>query len=356
MGNNNKTRQRLIAHYKKYPEMQIQDLFKYLYQSSFGCDHMLTSADKVTEVICAEREEKRSLLSADELVEELDGGYSRVSLSCLEKGLNPETLGHIFCASAKKEPSGKETLEEKILVLRKLICDKVIDISLYEFEQAFDRWRESGYQSLSHSDIFRSCYNPSYRVIANEYVRLLPLLTKIDSLLQNGSVIIAIEGGSASGKTTLGALLCDIYDANIFHMDDFFLRLEQRTPERYSKIGENIDWERFSQEVLIPLSRGEEVNYRRFNCYTMMLEKAKKITPKRISIVEGVYSMHKELATYYDLSVFLDIDPDLQRKRITKRNTPDVAKRFYEEWIPLENIYFEFFGVKEQCDIRISCD
>ena len=356
MENKNKTRERLISYCKKYHKIELQDIFKYIYQSSFGCEHMLNSVDKSIEFIRADHEEKIAFLNTDYLVEELDGRYSRVNLSYLDKGLSAETLGRIFCASAKKESRGVEALEEKIIVLRELISEKLIDFSLSEFEVALTKWRNDGYQSLSHSDLFRKTYNPSYRVISNEYVRILPLLAKIDTLLQNDSAIIAIEGGSASGKTTLGALLSNVYDATIFHMDDFFLRPEQRTCERYSEVGGNIDWERFSEEVLIPLNDGKIVKYRRFDCSTMSLKDIETVMPERLVVVEGVYSMHPKLAGYYDISVFLDISHEYQRKRIEKRNPPHIAKCFFEQWIPLENRYFEFFDVKERCDIVISSD
>ena len=56
---------------------------------------------------------------------------------------------------------------------------------------------------------------------------------QIDELLAaNDTVIVAIDGKCTSGKTTLASKLAEIYDCNVFHMDDFFLRPEQRTPER----------------------------------------------------------------------------------------------------------------------------
>ena len=57
--------------------------------------------------------------------------------------------------------------------------------------------------------------------------------SKIDMLLgEKDFVIVDIDGKCTSGKTTLASKLAEIYDCNVFHMDDFFLRPEQRTPER----------------------------------------------------------------------------------------------------------------------------
>lgn len=182
----------------------------------------------------------------------------------------------------------------------------------------------------------------------------LPLIEKIDNKLQKGSVIVAIEGGSASGKTTLGRTLQEIYDCTIFHMDDFFLRTEQRTPERFAEVGGNVDRERFLEEVLIPISQNKPITYRKFDCSTFSFSTPITVTPKKLTIIEGAYSMHPELEKYYDLSVFLDISPELQKKRIEKRNTPQTAKQFFDKWIPLENIYFSKTEAKKRCDLSIT--
>ncbi len=187
--------------------------------------------------------------------------------------------------------------------------------------------------------------------LEGEYFR--PLFDELDKRLAKGKVIAAIEGGSASGKTTLSGLLKEFYGCTVFHMDDFFLRPEQRRPERYAQTGGNIDWERFLEEVLKPLSRGETVSLRRFDCSSMSLAEAERIAPAKLVIVEGAYSMHPKLAAYYDFSVFLDIAPEFQRERILRRNSAEKAQRFFDEWIPLERVYFEETGARERCDMVI---
>ena len=139
------------------------------------------------------------------------------------------------------------------------------------------------------------------------------LLTYIEQLMEhNDRVLLAIDGGSASGKTTLAARLADRFrDTRVFHMDDFFLRPEQRTPDRFAEPGGNVDRERFLEEVLKPLSRGEAVAYRPFDCGTFTVGKPVSIRPGRLNIIEGAYSLHPDLAGFYDGSVFLRIDPVL---------------------------------------------
>jgi hypothetical protein len=74
-------------------------------------------------------------------------------------------------------------------------------------------------------------------------------------------------------------------------------------------------------------------------------------TANDISVVEGVYSTHPLFERYYDLSIFLDIALEHQKERILKRNSPQFAKRFFDEWIPLENKYFTHTEIKKRADV-----
>lgn len=177
------------------------------------------------------------------------------------------------------------------------------------------------------------------------------LFDEIDKRLKVGRLIIAIDGGSGSGKTTLAGEIAKKYNCTVFHMDDFFLRAEQRTPERFAEIGGNVDRERFEGEVLSPLVNGETVVYRPFDCSKMALGEEIRTEPTPLTVIEGAYSMHPALSGYYDLSVFLDISPELQRERILKRNREEKAALFFERWIPLENKYFTKTRIKSRCDM-----
>lgn len=163
---------------------------------------------------------------------------------------------------------------------------------------------------------------------------------KIDELLvQKAMVIVAIDGKCTSGKTTLAANLAKIYDCNVFHMDDFFLRPEQRTQERFAEVGGNVDYERFKVEVLTPLKAGQAFSYRPFDCSTFTLAEPIYVTPKRLNIIEGTYSHHPYFGDPYDLKILLTVDEETQRQRILQRPV-FLHKRFFEEWIPMENRYF----------------
>ncbi|MCI9140255.1 uridine kinase [bacterium 1XD42-8] len=167
--------------------------------------------------------------------------------------------------------------------------------------------------------------------------------------------LIAVDGRCGAGKTTLGKYLQEIAGWTIFHMDDFFLRPEQRTKKRLDTPGGNVDYERFLDDVLIPLKRGEsDIVYRPFDCHKQKMEKPVHIKVKGICLIEGSYSCHPALWDYYDQKVFLTIDPEEQKRRIFGRNKGEGAELFIERWIPLEEQYFSAYGIEKRCDLRFK--
>ena len=174
-------------------------------------------------------------------------------------------------------------------------------------------------------------------------------------LLEKERVITAIDGRCASGKTTVASILEKKLSCNIIHMDDFFLRPGQRTEKRLSEPGGNIDYERFEPEVLIPLKQGRKFCYRPYDCKSQTLKEPVKAAPQKITIIEGSYSCHPALIDYFDLRIFMTISAETQRNRILSRNA-ELAKRFFELWIPLEEAYFSAFRIEEKCEIVLRND
>lgn len=180
------------------------------------------------------------------------------------------------------------------------------------------------------------------------------LLQAIEALVAIKPTIMAIDGPCAGGKSTLAKRLGEHFpSAKVYHMDDFFLKPDMRTAQRLAMPGGNVDHERFLKELLLPLSQGQAFSYGAYNCQsgqTTMLSGE----PAPLSIIEDSYSLHPALRGYYDLCVFLDIDPDQQARRILLRNGEKMAQRFFNEWIPMENRYFETHQVREASDLLLQ--
>lgn len=169
-----------------------------------------------------------------------------------------------------------------------------------------------------------------------------------------GGALVALDGRCGGGKTTLARRLARHRGWKVIPMDGFFLRPEQRTPERYRTPGENVDHERFLEEVLRPLEAGRRAVYRPFDCHTGELGEPVAVEPGGVILIEGSYSCHRDLREHYRLRAFLDVDRDEQLRRLLGREGEEKLRAFRERWIPLEEAYFAQQRVAESCQYRLK--
>lgn len=187
---------------------------------------------------------------------------------------------------------------------------------------------------------------------AETLARLRPVIDAVEARRgEKPRVVLAMDGMAAAGKTTAAAALSRLWDAPVVHMDDFFLPLPLRTPERLAEPGGNVHYERFLAEVLPHLSAAEPFSYRLFRCSVMDFDGQAFVPPSPVVIVEGAYAMHPTFGDYADMTVFFSIDPDEQKRRVIRRGGEEKWLDFQHRWIPMENAYHAAFGTRDRADI-----
>jgi len=188
--------------------------------------------------------------------------------------------------------------------------------------------------------------------------RFLPAVLAIEELIRTDDdcLIIAIDGRTGAGKTTISKYLHQKFGGNLFHMDDYYLQTHQRTKERLLEVGGNVDYERFKTEVLDVIERREVVHYRPFNYHTMDFDSAfaRDIPPKRLNIVEGTYSLNPYFGDPYDLKIFMDVEYNQQIENVIDREGTSELDDYIDKWIPKTDIYIERMGIQEKCDLTIK--
>lgn len=342
----------MLAHIQRYPFMQPADVVKLLYQSEYAGGHMISNpAESLTRLIIELRGIKPC--DASEALEHIGGGLCRLHLAALPAlGLEPQTLNRLFVATANTAKGSPERFDEKLDEFLACCRSGELHFNISEVESYVRDYRAKGCPTVSHSDPYRAAYAPAYRVVKAAYCRYIEVFRRIDALLnEKASVTVAIDGSSGAGKSSLAMLLAEAYDCNVFHTDDFFLPPERKTAQRLAEPGGNVDYERLKSEVSQGLKSGGSVAYRRYDCRSGILGERVLTSPKRLNIVEGVYSLHPALDISYDLSIFLKTDGETQRERIRARSGDALLTRFVEEWIPLEHRYFDALDIEQKCSV-----
>ena len=181
-------------------------------------------------------------------------------------------------------------------------------------------------------------------------------------------IVIAIDGGSGAGKSSLAALIQKQLDVALIPLDDFYAahipdqQWEAFTPEE--KLEHVFDWEHLRRKAIEPLLRGETARWQAFDfeagphpdgTYPMQ-EEFKRLEPADVILIEGAYSASPPLANLIDLAILVDVPDQIRHARLAAREDQDFLIRWHSLWDPVEDLYFNHIRTKESYDIVISAD
>ena len=150
----------LLAHFEKYPEMTPVDAVKLCFQSAFGCGHLIKNEEFALSML------KNELFEIEEdsgaqMFEPIGNGYARLDLHFAKaKGISAETIAKIFIESAN---FGKKTEIEPLLsILEHLAKEGRTPFSKEALSEYLSAYKG---EMVSHSEIYKREYSPSYRVV-----------------------------------------------------------------------------------------------------------------------------------------------------------------------------------------------
>lgn len=337
----------IAEHQAGYPLMDIQDCVKLAYQSEFGPRH-LAEKEKLYQGIQAEMDQIFGQDGTEPYkTEGIGNGLSRLSLEGLTyPDSDAQLIADLMILTMDSHRGTMEGLEDKLKELEARFGP--------EGKTWLDSYRAEGCPAVSHSETYRDAYGPHYRVIKEEYADWFPVLSQIAALLKEKQTpVISIDGRCGSGKSSLAAVIKEVFSCNVFHMDDYYLPPHRRAEDWETTPAGNMDLERFKEEVLQPAKEGKAVQYRAFDCQTGKLAEGFLAEPTGLTVIEGSYSQHPMLAEQYDLKIFLTCDREVQRTRLEVREG-DYVQVFLSRWIPMEERYFAAFDIEKKSDVLLD--
>ncbi|MCC5912647.1 MAG: uridine kinase [Clostridiaceae bacterium] len=191
-----------------------------------------------------------------------------------------------------------------------------------------------------------------------EYVSYNNLISKIFNLpKKQKTLLIGIDGCGGAGKSTFAKKLSEAYsEITIVHMDDFYLpsQLRKNSNVKDKEVGAYFDWRRLKKQVLEPLSNDNMAKYQKYDWDKDSLKDCHEIKVGRIVIIEGVYSIRKELEKYYDFKIWIDTPRDLRLSRGIERDGEVARKLWEEEWMPAEDKYVKEHEPLDRADLIID--
>ncbi|WP_067935868.1 uridine kinase family protein [Alicyclobacillus kakegawensis] len=190
--------------------------------------------------------------------------------------------------------------------------------------------------------------------MSNKFDCLHQLLSSFDKTHRKQStLLVGIDGCGGSGKSTLAKELQHAYDnVTIVHMDDFFLPSNQRVdaPPKQKPIGADFDWKRLFNQVLEPVSQDKEGRYQRYDWEMDNLAEWHIVPIGGIVIVEGVYSLRREISYKYDISIWVDCPREIRLSRGLERDGEKARDMWENNWMVSEDIYVKEHKPYERAD------
>ena len=154
-------------------------------------------------------------------------------------------------------------------------------------------------------------------------------------------IVVALDGRSGVGKSTLARDIAAPLGAALIEGDDFFMGgVVVRRDSPMERAAHCIDWRR-QRAALLALRRSEPASWHAFDWEAFDGSLERKVTgclPAPVVVLEGVYSARPELADLVDLRVLVCVPEELRLRRLIEREGS--LSPWELQWHEAEDHYF----------------
>lgn len=329
---------------KLHPSMQPRDALKMCYQAAHGAEHAMSDPAGARKYL---REELKAV-AADAgapIYEQISPELCRVNLGAWKfHNMKWQWLFNMFTASG-----GSGDIEPLLETVRSLAERGMLPFTGADWDAELASWNGG---AVSHSEGYRAAEKPHYRIVPMRYASALLVLQKMAQYPEG--CVVAIDGRSNSGKSTLGSMLAEITEGGLIRMDDLLSPASRGQVVSKGWPGGNVNYAMFREHILPNLSSEKAFSYPYFANHSLVINRKRRVRRSIYRIVEGSYSQHVVFGDYMDIRVFMTTPVTEQRRRVLARDGERLAPSYFHIWIPQEEEYFSFFKLWEKADVLIE--
>ena len=161
-------------HFKLYPKMQIEDLYKMIYQSVMGPGHLLEDGAVAFRSLKNEMEKRAGKAKNLFIDIGLDNDLVRVNLNVFQEKIgDAQKLFSAIKETAKIIKPDKSKLQKVWCQVGQIFAGGEPHFLSYSIWKEFTEFlQKNNFPHIPHSEIYKKNYCPSYRVVLRKY--LLP--------------------------------------------------------------------------------------------------------------------------------------------------------------------------------------
>jgi uridine kinase len=186
------------------------------------------------------------------------------------------------------------------------------------------------------------------------------LCGRIASLLavMPAPVLVALDGRSAAGKSTLAQQVAARTAALAIDGDDFYRGGNDafwRARSPAEKVDLVIDWRR-QRALLTKLRQREPARWQPYDWEADdgRLGAEVQVGPAAVVLLDGAYSARPELADLFALRALLNVPRPVRRERLLRREGEPYRAEWEARWAEAEDLYFERLMPPESFDLVLD--
>jgi uridine kinase len=158
-----------------------------------------------------------------------------------------------------------------------------------------------------------------------------------------GTRVVAVDGRSGAGKTSLAAALRDRFHAPVVSLEDLY--------GGWDGLEHGIDL--LVAAVLEPLAAGQAARVPRYDWVAGQWAEPKVLEPPDILIVEGVGAGARRAAAFESVLVWLEVPAPARKKRALDRDGATLAP-YWDQWAAQEDLMLARDRTPNRADIVIG--
>lgn len=166
----------VISHFSRYPEMEVQDVYKLLYQGTMGPEHNIGSQEAFISRLIKEFQETEASADGIPLWENMrpDGELVRMNLVPYRaRGGTAQNLATLcFWTASSFEGKQSDLIEAWETFGRICSENRIRKFTSEKFSKYQSFLEKHHFPAVSHSESYKIAYHPAYRLVRREFLSL----------------------------------------------------------------------------------------------------------------------------------------------------------------------------------------
>lgn len=181
-------------------------------------------------------------------------------------------------------------------------------------------------------------------------------------------IVVALDGGSGAGKSTIAERLRKATGAALVTLDDFY---QTSVPEAElpnlsveERFNAAFDWKRIRSDALCPLREGTRARWQAFDFSNGLGEEGTyelrsdftEVSPAPLVLLDGNFSASPQLRDFVDLAVLIDIPVEERHRRTGARDDVGFLDQWHLIWDEVEEYYYTMVSPPDSYDLVVRND